>query len=260
MILANLVADLLYAAARPAGAAGMSAPTPPRPPTAVAEPPVAASLALGRRRAGVSRAALARVPPATRRACSASASSSFFVAGRARSRRCSSDQRRPRRHHGHRRADRSPPYVGYPLGTDDYGRSSSRCVVWGARISLLVGFAAALIAMVIGTLIGIASGHYRGCVGGVLEPAHRLVPGDPVPAAGDRAGHRPRRRVAAQHLIIVIGVTSWPATARLVRAQTLSIEARPYLERARALGAGHWHQMNRHVLPNVMPLVSPTRR
>ena len=57
------------------------------------------------------------------------------------------------------------------------------------------------------------------------------------------------------NIIVVIGVTSWPGTARLVRAQTLSVEARPYLERARALGGGHWHQMSRHVLPNVMPLV-----
>jgi peptide/nickel transport system permease protein len=53
----------------------------------------------------------------------------------------------------------------------------------------------------------------------------------------------------------VIGVSSWPSTARLVRAQTLSVEARPYLERARVLGGGNWHQMSRHVLPNVMPLV-----
>ncbi len=57
------------------------------------------------------------------------------------------------------------------------------------------------------------------------------------------------------NVIVVIGVTSWPGTARLVRAQTLSVEARPYLERARVLGGGHWHQMSRHVLPNVMPLV-----
>src|SRR5918998_1520827 len=56
-------------------------------------------------------------------------------------------------------------------------------------------------------------------------------------------------------IIVAIGVTSWPGTARLIRAQTLAVEARPYLERARALGAGHWHQMTRHVLPNVMPLV-----
>ena len=57
------------------------------------------------------------------------------------------------------------------------------------------------------------------------------------------------------NIIIVIGVTSWPATARLIRAQTLSVEGRPYLERAKALGAGDLHQMTRHVLPNVMPLV-----
>src|SRR5690349_20763269 len=56
-------------------------------------------------------------------------------------------------------------------------------------------------------------------------------------------------------IILAIGVTTWPTTARLVRAQTLAVESRPYIERAKALGAGHWHIMSRHVLPNVMPLV-----
>ena len=56
-------------------------------------------------------------------------------------------------------------------------------------------------------------------------------------------------------IIIAIGVTAWPTTARLVRAQTLAVEARPYIERAKALGGGHWHVMSRHVLPNVMPIV-----
>ena len=55
--------------------------------------------------------------------------------------------------------------------------------------------------------------------------------------------------------MIVIGVTSWPGTALLIRSQTLSIKERPYVERARALGAGRRHQMRRHVLPNVMPMV-----
>ena len=50
-------------------------------------------------------------------------------------------------------------------------------------------------------------------------------------------------------------MTSWPGTALLIRAQTLSIKERPYLERAKVLGAGRWHQMTRHVLPNVMPMV-----
>ncbi len=56
-------------------------------------------------------------------------------------------------------------------------------------------------------------------------------------------------------IVIAIGVTSWAGTARLIRAQTLTVQTRPYMERSRALGAGHWHQMSRHVLPNVMPLV-----
>ena len=56
-------------------------------------------------------------------------------------------------------------------------------------------------------------------------------------------------------IIFVIGITSWPGTARIIRAQALAVETRPYLERSRALGAGHWHQMSKHVLPNVMPLL-----
>ena len=56
-------------------------------------------------------------------------------------------------------------------------------------------------------------------------------------------------------IIFVIGITSWPGTARIIRAQAMAVETRPYLERSRALGAGHTHQMTRHVLPNVMPLL-----
>jgi peptide/nickel transport system permease protein len=56
-------------------------------------------------------------------------------------------------------------------------------------------------------------------------------------------------------IIVVIGVTSWPSTARIVRAQSLTVKTRPYVERARALGAGHWHLTSRHILPNVGPLI-----
>jgi peptide/nickel transport system permease protein len=57
------------------------------------------------------------------------------------------------------------------------------------------------------------------------------------------------------NIALVIGVTSWSGTALLIRSQTLSLKERPYLERARVLGAGRWHQMTRHILPNVMPMV-----
>ncbi len=60
----------------------------------------------------------------------------------------------------------APPYPGYPLGTDNAGRSVLTMLIWGSQISLLVGFAASVVAMVIGTLVGIASGHFPGLVGG----------------------------------------------------------------------------------------------
>jgi peptide/nickel transport system permease protein len=150
----------------------------------------------------------------------------------------------------------APPAWAYPLGTDVDGRSVLTLVIWGTRISLLVGLAAAAISMVIGTLVGIASGHFSGFLGGTfnrLTEWFLVIPF--LPLAIVLATVFPPAVPKIFAVIIVIGVTSWSGTARLVRAQTLAIEARPYLERSRALGAGHWHQMTRHVLPNVMPLV-----
>jgi peptide/nickel transport system permease protein len=146
-----------------------------------------------------------------------------------------------------------PPSTTYWLGTDESGRSVLALVVWGARISLLVGFAATVISMAIGTLVGIASGHFGTWVGAILERLtdwFLVIPFLPLAIALSTV-----LGASLLNVIVVIGVTSWPGTARLVRAQTLSVEARPYLERARVLGGGHWHQMSRHVLPNVMPLV-----
>jgi peptide/nickel transport system permease protein len=146
-----------------------------------------------------------------------------------------------------------PPSSTYWLGTDETGRSVLALVVWGARISLLVGFAATVISMAIGTIVGIASGHFGTWVGAILERLtdwFLVIPFLPLAIALSTV-----LGASLLNVIVVIGVTSWPGTARLVRAQTLSVEARPYLERARVLGGGHWHQMSRHVLPNVMPLV-----
>ena len=57
------------------------------------------------------------------------------------------------------------------------------------------------------------------------------------------------------NIAFVIGITSWPGTARIVRAQALAVTSRPYIERARALGAGDWHLITRHILPNTIPLI-----
>jgi peptide/nickel transport system permease protein len=148
----------------------------------------------------------------------------------------------------------------YPLGTDSDGRSVLTELIWGSRISLLIGFAATLLSMVIGAVIGIVAGHF-----GTLNSWFGRQTDNVLMRVTDWflvVPFLPLAIVLARTLgpslhviIIVIGVTSWPGTARIIRAQALAVETRPYLERARALGAGHWHQMSKHVLPNVMPLL-----
>ncbi len=147
-----------------------------------------------------------------------------------------------------------PPSGEFWLGTDDSGRSMLALLAWGARVSLTVGIAATLISMLIGTTVGIASGHYHGLGGAALQRLTDWVLVIPfLPLAIVLATVLGGGSTVT--IIIVIGVTSWAGTARLIRAQTLSVGGRPYLERSRALGSGNWHQMTRHVLPNVFPLV-----
>ena len=147
----------------------------------------------------------------------------------------------------------APPSWDDPLGTDESGRSVLLMIWWGSRTSLLIGFLAALLSMVIGMVLGIAAGHFRGWIGAVVMRVTDwfLVLPSLVTAlvlAAILGG-------STVTIIAAIGVTSWPSTARLIRAQTLAVEARPYIERSQALGGGHWHITTRHVLPNVAPLL-----
>jgi peptide/nickel transport system permease protein len=147
----------------------------------------------------------------------------------------------------------APPSSSYWLGTDQAGRSVLTLLIYGARVSLLVGLFATLISMVLGTTLGIASGFLGGRIGGLLYRLTEWFLVIPfVPFALVLATLLGGSLVT---IAFVIGVTSWPGTALLIRAQTLSIKNRPYMERARVLGAGNSHQMVRHILPNVMPMV-----
>jgi peptide/nickel transport system permease protein len=145
------------------------------------------------------------------------------------------------------------PGGGFPLGTDHLGRSVLTQVIWGARISLLVGLAATVLAVVIGSLIGITAGYFGGRVGGLLMRLTEwfiVIPFLPLAIAlavvlGPSIGN----------IIFVIGITSWPSTARVIRAQVLTLKERLYVDRSRALGASDRHVMQRHILPNVAPLI-----
>ncbi|MEV5895550.1 ABC transporter permease [Nonomuraea fuscirosea] len=147
----------------------------------------------------------------------------------------------------------APPSLGEPFGTDESGRSILLMMWWGSRTSLLIGFLAALLSIVIGLVVGVAAGHFRGWAGAALMRVTDwfLVLPSLVTAlvlAAILGG-------STWTIIMAIGITTWPSTARLIRAQTLAVEARPYIERSKALGGGHWHITTRHVLPNVAPLL-----
>jgi peptide/nickel transport system permease protein len=139
------------------------------------------------------------------------------------------------------------------LGTDESGRSVLVLLWWGSRISLLVGFAAAALCVGIGTVVGLLAAHFGRWVAAILlrvTDFFLVLPSLVLAVALSAALH-----AGTGTVILAIGLTSWPVTARLVRAQTLTVETRPYIERARALGGGHWHVVLRHVLPAVLPLV-----
>ncbi|MFD7610629.1 ABC transporter permease [Streptomyces sp. NPDC059828] len=145
------------------------------------------------------------------------------------------------------------PSAAFPLGTDQFGRSLLGLLVWGARISLTVGLLAAALSVAIGTLVGVVAGHYGGWLSTVVMRITDWFLVMPTLVLAIVLATVLSRSVWT--VVLAIGVTSWPTTARLVRAQTIAVESRPYIERATALGGGHGHIMARHVIPNVMPLV-----
>ncbi|WP_042382199.1 ABC transporter permease [Streptacidiphilus melanogenes] len=145
------------------------------------------------------------------------------------------------------------PSGSYPLGTDQAGRSVLLLLIWGSRESLEIGVLATVLTVVFGSAIGIVAGHFGGFVGrALMHVTDWFIALPSLPLAISLAAVLGQ---GSASITIAIAVTSWTATARLVRAQTLAVEARPFVERARALGAGNWQIMLRQVLPNVMPLI-----
>jgi peptide/nickel transport system permease protein len=146
-----------------------------------------------------------------------------------------------------------PPNLEFPFGTDDLGRSVFTLTLWGARISLLVGLFATLISILIGSVVGVVAGYFgRWTETALMRLTDWFLVIPFLPLAIVLASILGRSLVI---IILVIGVTSWPSTARIVRAQVLSVKTRPYVERARALGASNWHLTTRHILPNVGPII-----
>lgn len=147
----------------------------------------------------------------------------------------------------------APPSSEHPLGLDDAGIDMLSLMMWGARVSLVVGFAAALVAMLIGGTIGLVSGYFGGRTDTVLmrmTDYFLVIPDIPLMLVAAAIWGR-----SLSNIIIIIGVIYWTTTARLIRSQVISLRERVYVKRAEAVGAGHGRILFRHILPQVIPLI-----
>src|SRR5579875_713403 len=146
-----------------------------------------------------------------------------------------------------------PPSAAHWLGTDELGRDVFRELLAGAHVSLIVGLAATAISMVLGAGIGIVAGYYGRWGDAVLmriTDFFLVLPQLPlVIALAAFFGQ------SILIIILVIGMTGWPTTARIVRSQVLSLRERQFITRVRSLGASDLRILRVHILPNVMPLI-----
>jgi len=146
-----------------------------------------------------------------------------------------------------------PPSLEHPMGTDHLSRDIFSQWVFGARVSLIVGFVSGLSVMVVGVTVGLISGYYRGTVDMVLMRIVDILYG--IPAT-------PLILVLALffggslwNVVFAMALVLWRTMARVIRSQTLTVSERPFVKAARASGASDRRIMFVHIAPNLLPLI-----
>ena len=142
-----------------------------------------------------------------------------------------------------------PPNAQFLFGTDPLGRDVLSRIIYGARVSLLVGFCSVAIGTCIGTIIGLASGYWEGRIDQVLQrivDTFMAIPGIILALAVVSVLGQ-----SLTNIILVIGLVIAPGASRIVRGTVLSVKQNTYIEAARVAGASHWRIIVLHVLPNV---------
>jgi peptide/nickel transport system permease protein len=149
--------------------------------------------------------------------------------------------------------DPGAPSWAFPMGTDQLGRDVLSRIIYGARISMIVGVVATTITIAIGVLIGLSSGFFGGTIDLILMRFTDVMLSLPVLllAMAFVAVLRP----SLGSILLVIGLVSWTSVARVVRAETLAMAQRDFMIASGALGASSPRMIGRHVLPNVMPVI-----
>jgi len=161
----------------------------------------------------------------------------------------------------------SPPQEGYLLGTDELGRSLVNLTVHATRISMVIGLLATLVTVFVGVVVGIVAGFVGGRVDQLfmrIADFFLVIPTFVLAiiltslirdVLGGGSAELFGIRIGLLVIVIVIGVTSWSSTARIIRSETLSLKERAFVDRARVVGAGGGYIMRRHILPNVINLI-----
>jgi len=149
---------------------------------------------------------------------------------------------------------RQPPSLAHLMGTDDLGRDVFTRVLYGGRVSIMIGILAAVFGTTIGTLVGATGGYYGGRIDNILMRVTDIAYSIPVlPLLIILSSYT---QAAGWTMALIIGLLSWMATARVVRSDVLSIRQTLYVDAARGLGAGNARIIWRHVLPNALgPIV-----
>ena len=146
-----------------------------------------------------------------------------------------------------------PPSLKFPFGTDDLGRDVFSGVIHGARNSMMIGLMVAVLSGLIGAGIGLIAGYAGGWLDDALMRLTELFLTPPrfflalLMAAIFGSSFT--------HLIVLLSLTFWPVTARLIRAETLTIKQRDFILAARALGSSHARILRREMLPHLWPLL-----
>ncbi|MBU7015086.1 MAG: ABC transporter permease [Theionarchaea archaeon] len=148
---------------------------------------------------------------------------------------------------------KSPPSITHLLGTDFWGRDIMSQLMSGAQIAFLIGLTAAVVAVAIGTTVGLVSGYYGGTTDTLLMRTVDIVltlPFLPLIIVVSAAVGKQSIWV----LVLIIALLSWGGISRVIRSQTLSLKQRPFVEAARVAGATDARIIFRHIGPNVLPL------
>jgi peptide/nickel transport system permease protein len=147
----------------------------------------------------------------------------------------------------------NPPSGDFLFGTDYFGRDVYTLTMYGAQAALIVGLAASAISMGLGTAIGVSAGFFGRVSDEILmrfTDFFLVIPWFPLMiVVATLMGQ------SFTNVILVIGITSWPSTARIVRAQVLTVKERAFIERSKSVGAGGLWVIRKHILPNIFPLI-----